>query len=197
MEISIIITNFNYDKYLARAIRSAVNQSFDYNEREILVIDDFSVDNSRQIIESLSGHIKSIYNKSNLGLAASCNRAIRSALGKYVVRLDADDFVHKDWLLMLHAFLAHNKDMDAVSSDYLEVDDRENVLRRNCGTTWPIACGIMYRTDQIISLGLYDESLPREDAEFRKRFLESKHYIYNIPVPLYRYTQHSNSLTKK
>jgi glycosyltransferase involved in cell wall biosynthesis len=118
-------------------------------------------------------------------------------MGKYIIRLDADDYVHKDWLLILHSFLANNKDMDAVSSDYIEVDEKENILKRKCGITWPIACGIMYRADQIIGLGLYNESLPREDIEFRKRFLEAKYQIYNIPVPLYRYTQHSNSFSKR
>lgn len=196
MEISIVITNYNYEHFLARAIRSCISQSFNKSEYEIIVIDDNSSDGSRETIKALAGHIKPIFNDTNLGLAASCNKAIRSALGKFVVRLDADDFVHKDWLLVLHMFLSYNKDMDAASSDYLDIDERENVLGRRCGTTWPIACGVMYRTDQIIALGLYNEVLPREDVEFRKRFLESKYQIYNIPIPLYRYTQHADSLTK-
>jgi len=197
MEISVIITNYNYDKYLARSIRSALNQSFNKKEFEIIVIDDCSVDNSKKIIDSFDGKINTIYNEKNLGLAASCNKAIKSAVGKYVIRLDADDFVHKDWLLIQHAFLSNNKDMDAVSTDYLELDERENILKRKCGITWPIACSIMYRTDQIIQLGLYNETIPREDFEFRKRFLEAKYQIYNISIPLYRYTMHSNSLSKK
>ena len=53
----------------------------------------------------------------------------------------------------------------------------------------------MFRLDQIIALGLYREDLPREDFEFRKRFLDSGHQIFNIPVPLYRYTKHANSIT--
>jgi glycosyltransferase involved in cell wall biosynthesis len=197
VEISVIITNYNYGKYVARAIRSVLNQSFHRDEYEVIVIDDCSTDNSKSVIESFSGHVKAMYNDKNLGLAASCNKAIRAAMGKYVIRLDADDYVHKDWLLILHAYLAHNKDMDAVSTDYTEVDEKENILKRKCGITWPIACSVMYRTDQIIQLGLYDETLPREDFEFRKRFLEAKYQIYNIPVPLYRYTMHSNSLSKQ
>ena len=197
MEISVVITNYNYSNYVARSIRAAINQSFDNKEYEIIVIDDCSTDKSNQVLAAFSDRIRVIYNDKNIGLAASCNKAIKSALGKYVIRLDADDFVHRDWLLILHSFLDSNKDMDAVSSDYLEVDEKENILKRKCGITWPIACSIMYRTDQIIDLGLYNETLPREDIEFRKRFLEAKHQIYNIPVPLYRYTQHNESLTKK
>ena len=182
---------------MARAIRSAINQSFDKNKYEIIVIDDCSTDNSKSVIDSFSGYIRPIYNEKNIGLAASCNKAIKASLGQYVIRLDADDYVAEDWLLILYAFLADNKDMDAASSDYLEVNEKEEIVRRKCGSTWPLACGVLYRTDQIIKLGLYKEGLPREDVEFRKRFLEAGYQIYNVPVSLYRYTQHLNSITKK
>jgi glycosyltransferase involved in cell wall biosynthesis len=195
METSIIITNYNYDKYLARAIRSAIDQSFDSEAYEIIVIDDGSSDNSKTIIESFSGYVRNIYNDQNTGLAASCNKAIRRALGKYVVRLDADDFMHKDFLKIHQLFLANNKEMDATSCDYFEVDVKENILRRKNGVTWPIACGITYRTDHLIDIGLYNESLPREDFDLRERFLK-KYQIYNIPIPLYRYTIHEDSKTR-
>ena len=197
MEISVIITNYNYGKYLSRAIRSLKGQSFNQNEFEVIVIDDYSIDNSREIIESIGSYIKPIYNESNLGLATSCNKAIRSAIGKYVIRLDADDYVTMDWLKVHHLFLAHNKgEMDATSSDYLEVDEKENPIRRKNGITFPIACGVMYKTDHMMELGLYDATLPREDVDFRQRFLKSGKQIFNIPIPLYRYTQHQNSMTK-
>jgi glycosyltransferase involved in cell wall biosynthesis len=195
METSVVITNHNYDKYLARAIRSAINQSFNREEYEIIVIDDGSTDNSKTIIDSFSGHIRPIFNGQNIGLAASCNKAIRSALGKCVVRLDSDDFMHRDFLKIHQLFLANNKEMDAVSCDYFEVDDKENILRRKSGVTWPIACGVTYRTDHLIDIGLYNENLPREDFELRERFLK-KYQIYNIPIPLYRYTIHEDSKTR-
>lgn len=196
MEISVIITNYNYGKFISRAIRSLKGQSFNHKEFEIIVIDDCSTDNSKEIIESWN-NINSLYNDTNLGLAPSCNRAIKSAIGKYVIRLDADDYVSKDWLTVHHLFLSNNKDdIDATSSDYLEVDENENTLRRRNGTTFPIACGIMYKLDHLFELGLYNEQLPREDVEFRQRFLKSGKQIYNVPIPLYRYTQHENSLTK-
>ena len=197
MEISVIITNYNYGKYLSRAIRSLKSQSFNQNEFEIIVIDDASADNSKEIIGSFGNYVKPIYNEQNLGLAASCNKAIKQAIGKYIIRLDADDFVNKDWLKVHHLFLSNNKDeMDATSSDYLEVDENENVLRRKNGQTWAIACGVMYKLDHVLELGMYDESLPREDVDFRQKFVKSGRQLYNIPVPLYRYCQHNKSMTK-
>ena len=195
MEISVIITNYNYAKCLPRAIRSVINQSYNKEEYEVIVIDDCSSDSSKKVIEAFAGYIRPIFNDENMGLAASCNKAIRQALGKYVIRVDADDFIHSDCLKLHQLLLSCNKEMNATSCDYYEVDLKENVLRRKNGVTWPIDCGIMYRTDNIIDLGLYDESLPREDVEFRQRFLK-KYQIYNIPVPLYRYTVHEDSKTR-
>jgi len=197
MEISVIITSYNYEKYLARAIRSVLNQSFNKGEYEIIVIDDASTDGSKHIIDAFPGQIRTIANDENIGLAASCNKAIQSALGKFIIRLDADDFVHNDWLKVHHLFISSNKDdMHATSSDYFEVDANENVICRKNGTTWPLACGTLLKLDHMIELGLYDGSLPREDVEFRQRYLKSGKQIYNIPVPLYRYTQHAGSFTK-
>lgn len=197
MEISVVVTNYNYGRFLPRAIRSLVNQSYTKDEYEILVIDDCSADNSRDVMAMFQNHIRPIFNDENIGLAASCNKAIREALGKYVIRVDADDYVASDFLKVHQIFLSHNKEeMNATSCDYYEVDSNENTLRRRSGVTFPIACGVMYKLDDLIDLGLYDESLPREDAEFRSRFLQSGRNIYNIPVPLYRYTQHAQSMTK-
>ena len=65
MEVSVIITNFNYGRYLSRCIRSAINQSFDKYEYEIIVVDDCSSDNSREIIGSFGQFIKPILNNKN------------------------------------------------------------------------------------------------------------------------------------
>jgi len=194
MEVSVIVTNYNYGRFLPRCIRSLLTQSYHSDEYEIIVIDDCSTDNSRDIISMNEDKVRAIYNDENLGLAATCNKAIQAALGKLIVRVDADDYVNQDFLKVHQLFLASNKDMDATSSDYYEVDLKENILRRRNGDTWPIACGVMYRVDQLIDIGLYDERLPREDVDFRNRFLK-KYRIYNIPIPLYRYTMHDESIT--
>lgn len=197
MEISVIVTNYNYGRYLPRCIRSLANQSFSKDEFEIIVIDDASTDDSKLYMDMYLDTIKPIYNTKNLGLAASCNKAIRQAMGKFIIRVDADDFVSRDTLKVHHLFLSHNKDdINATSSDYYEVDSNETVIRRRNGTTFPIACGIMFKLDDVLELGLYNENIPREDVDFRSRFLKSGRHIYNIPIPFYKYTQHSDSMTK-
>jgi glycosyltransferase involved in cell wall biosynthesis len=86
--VSILINNYNYDKYLKRAIDSALNQT--YNPIEVIVVDDGSADNSRQIIESYGTQIKAIL-KSNGGQASAFNVGFQESNGEIICFLDSDD----------------------------------------------------------------------------------------------------------
>src|SRR5207247_4110126 len=65
---------------------------------------------------------------------------------------------------------------------------------KNCDEE-PIGCGIMFRIEHLIELGLYDESLRlHEDQDLRIRFLK-RFSIYRVPLPLYRYRRHDDNMT--
>lgn len=195
MQVSVIITCHNYAKYLPRAIRSAVNQSISKSEYEIIVVDDASTDETKKVMESYSGLIKPIHLKKNVGLAAARNEGIKSALGRFVVNLDADDYIDENLILVESIFLNSNANWDAVSCDYYLVDESEKHIERISGHEKPIACGVMFRTDLLLGVGLYDENFKmREDEDLRIRF-EKKHTIFNIELPLYRYRKHDNNMT--
>ena len=70
-------------------------------------------------------------NKINRGLPYSLNKGIKKAKGKYIVRLDSDDYVNRDFLLILYLFLNQNINFDAVSYDYIIVDDNEKVIKED------------------------------------------------------------------
>ena len=164
-----------------------MNQSIDKSRYEIIVIDDASTDNSEKIIKKYSKEITLISNKKNLGLPASLNKGINNAKGRFVIRIDSDDYVHKDFLKIPYLFLTLNSDFDAVSLDYYKVDDRENIISKNNCITDPIGCGIMFRHENLVEIGLYDEKqLLHEEKELRLRF-EKKYSIKRIQLPLYRY----------
>ncbi|MEM6724140.1 MAG: glycosyltransferase family A protein, partial [Bacteroidota bacterium] len=95
--LTVYITNYNYEAYIKQAIESVLNQSF--QNFELLIIDDGSTDNSRDIIESYKDHeqITIIYQQ-NKGLNVTNNIALRLAHGKYIMRLDADDYLTADAL---------------------------------------------------------------------------------------------------
>jgi hypothetical protein len=86
--------------------------------------------------------------------------------------------------------------MDAIACDYYLIDKNEKILQRvNC-LEKPIGCGIIFKTDQIVKLGMYDKDfLLHEDKDLRKRFLK-KFNIFRLELPLYRYRQHETNITK-
>ena len=146
MKISIIVTNYNYSKWLRRCIRSLLNQNF--TEYEIIIVDDYSTDNSRNILLEYKDHpqMKIIFNEYNMGVGASSTIGAKLALGKYMVRVDADDYVHKDFLNCLYLWASFNNSK-AVACSYQEVNFNEEVLSTKSQVSNPLACGILYRTD--------------------------------------------------
>ncbi len=84
---------YNGQQYLSQAIKSILDQEF--GDFEFLAIDDASTDSSRQILEQMAtedSRVKVLENSSNLGLTRSLNRGLECAKGKFVARIDADDF---------------------------------------------------------------------------------------------------------
>ena len=194
MKISVIVTNYNYEKWLRRCIRSLVNQSFD--DYEIIIIDDYSTDNSRNILLEYQDidKIKLVFNKSNVGVGCSSTIGAKKATGKYIVRVDADDYVHNDFLKCLYLWASFNNS-HAVACDYQEVNFNEDVLNTKSQDKNPLACGILYRTDLLEYLSYWDEKLRiNEDVDMIKRFKKEFKLEY-INIPLYRYFKHGESMT--
>ena len=191
---TIIITAHNYDKYIERAIRSALNQAA--KNYEIVVVNDCSTDRTKEILANYKKEVR-VYNlKTNIGLPAARNFGLKKAKGQFVVFLDADDYIHSDLLFTSSLFLTENSAIDAISVDYFVVDERGNHLEMVNSETSPIACGITFRKDQLFEIGLYDETFfAREEEDLRIRFLK-KYTITRLPIPLYRYRMHQNNLTK-
>ncbi|MBK8982291.1 MAG: glycosyltransferase family 2 protein [Ignavibacteria bacterium] len=195
MQVSVIITCHNYARYLSRAIRSALNQSLDRKEYEIIVVDDGSTDETRKVMKTYGKNIRPVLLDTNIGLAAARNEGIKAALGRFVVNLDADDYIDENLLLMETIFMNLNSSWDAVSCDYFLVDENEKHIERISGRDKPIACGVMFRTDLLFEIGLYDEKFKmREEEDLRLRF-EKNHKIHNIELPLYRYRKHNDNMT--
>jgi len=106
---SIIIPFFNSEKYLRHCIQSVVCQKF--NNFEILLINDCSNDKSLQILKEIKKHkfIKIINNKRRLGVSMSRNLGIKIAKGQFLIFLDSDDILSKNFLYLLNKFLIKKK----------------------------------------------------------------------------------------
>lgn len=190
-----IIAARNQEKYIGRCIRSVLSQSLPRDEYEVIVINDASTDRTLYALEVFGDEIRFIDNEIQKGLPASLNKGIKSALGHYVVRVDADDYVNADYIGLMSKFLSNNSYMDAIACDYLLVDDHENVLERKNCLEEPIGCGIMFRIEQLIDVGLYDDNfLSHEDKDLMIRFTK-KYKVHRLELPLYRYRKHENNMT--
>ena len=193
--VSVIVAAHNEERYLGRCLRSLLAQRFERSRYDVIVIDDASTDRTSAVLATFGDSITVLRNETNLGLPASLNRAITSTHSKFIVRVDADDYVNSAFLDVMYMFLADNPQFDAAACVYLLVDDREEVISRRDATKEPIACGIMFRTEQLIDIGLYDESFLRhEDRDLRLRFLD-RYTIHHVPLPMYRYRRHEDNIT--
>ena len=124
MKVSVIVTAYNYGLFLERCLRSLLEQSLPTTAYEIIVVDDASEDNTEDIMERYVekySNIRYIRNTKNVGVAESSNVAIREAFGQFIVRVDADDYVNKNFLLFLSAYLEANNGLLGVACDYVKV----------------------------------------------------------------------------
>ena len=198
--VSVIISTYNHDQFIGRCLRSLLNQTMTLEDYEIVIINDCSTDNTEYaldlFISKFNTPIKVLNNKKNIGLPASLNKAIKFSQAPYIVRVDSDDYVNQNFLSFLSSYLDTNPKDDAIACDYYIVDDNEKFLKRvNCSES-PIGCGIMFRRNLILDIGLYDKNFRyNEELEFRIRF-EKKYKVHRLKVPMYRYRMHDKNITK-
>lgn len=122
MEISVIVTVHNAEKYLRECLESVMRQTF--VDIEILCMDGGSTDLSSQILEEYAGKDNRlrIINDPNTSYGHKVNRGVQEAKGKYISVLESDDIFQEDMLERLHAIMERYSP-DFVNADYLEFYD--------------------------------------------------------------------------
>lgn len=204
--ISVYITNYNYGAYIRQSIESVLAQTC--QDFELLIIDDGSTDDSREIIEAYRHHPKvSIIYQHNKGLNVTNNIAMRAARGKYIMRLDADDYLAPDALEVMSAALEKDPELGLVFPDYYYIDAKGNITgeerRHNFDAEVSLydqpahgAC-TMIRLQFLQTLGGYNESFTCQDGyDLWIKFI-MHHRVTNINKPLFFYRRHGNNLTEK
>ncbi|MGL4378530.1 MAG: glycosyltransferase family 2 protein, partial [Microcoleaceae cyanobacterium] len=93
--VSVVIPSYNCAKYVGEAIESVFAQT--YSNYEIIVIDDGSQDNTREVLEKYHDRVNYVYQK-NQGVSVARNHGIELAQGEFVAFLDADDYFFPDKL---------------------------------------------------------------------------------------------------
>lgn len=171
--VSVIMPVFNSEKFLPAAIESILNQNF--SDFEFIIINDGSTDRSLKEIKSYGlkdKRIRIINNTFNLGICSCLNRGLSLARGKYIVRMDSDDWSYPDRINKQLSFMESRPDvvicggaikvcdakLKTTNPRRYPTSDREirgKILRIN-----PFAHpAVMYRKETAIKAGGYNEKL--------------------------------------
>lgn len=123
-EITVIVPCYNVEQYVERCIKSLLNQT--YNKIKIILVDDYSTDNTRDIIkkyEKKYSNISAIYNKQNKHIGYSRNVAIQKVKTKYIAFIDSDDWVEPNFFQVLYDAITEQDADIAICDIYLKHDN--------------------------------------------------------------------------
>ncbi|MCX6715656.1 MAG: glycosyltransferase family 2 protein [Candidatus Taylorbacteria bacterium] len=129
ISVSVLMPAYNAEKYIGEAIESILNQTF--RDFEFIIIDDCSTDKTWEIIQEYAkkdSRIVASRNDKNLKISAALNKGIDIAHGKYIARMDADDWSYPDRLQKQFDFMQANPDI-GVSGGTMEVCDEKLVMK--------------------------------------------------------------------
>jgi glycosyltransferase involved in cell wall biosynthesis len=128
--VSILMPAYNSERYIETAIKSVLAQS--YKDWELLIVDDGSEDETKEIINAFHNQdkrIRVISNKKRLGIPKSRNIGLRKSRGSLCCHLDSDDYIRKDAIKkMVKMFKKKNSAL--IYSKYSSVDERGKLIRK-------------------------------------------------------------------
>jgi len=210
-KISVLMPVYNAEKYLAEAVESVLNQTF--QDFEFIIIDDGSNDYSLEIIRKyalIDSRIK-FFSHENKGLVDTLNEGIDVSKGKYIARMDADDVCLPFRFEKQHEYLESNNDAVVVGSRIMLIDEdgdylcamvnifshedidfsHINNLTAGAGVVHPTA---IIRRDALVQVGGYNQRY--KDAEDIDVWLKLAEIgkIHNLNEILLNYRQHFNSI---
>jgi GT2 family glycosyltransferase len=198
MSVAVVVTCFNYSRYLDKCIESVRAQT--YKEIELLVVDDGSTDDTLQLCRNLSVNYVSIPNG---GLSRARNIGIRHTKSDLVMCLDADDRI-PPISVECHAAIAGRGLIAQLGLKEFGESEKarfgakvglKELLLNNT-----IFCNAVFHRDDWLKVGGYDESdtmrLGFEDWEFWIRMVAAGCIIKTLPVVGLNYRVHSESMTR-
>ena len=168
-KISIIISAYNTEKYVEKALDSIIAQS--YENLEIVVVDDCSKDNTLKILEKYAKkdkRIKLLKNEVNKGLAYSRNRAVKESTGKYLGFIDSDDYIPQNYYEELYKSLISEKADIAVCDFNIVYENKDNM------SVLSPAC-----TGKVNALNIINQGLA---AACCNKLIKRENFIYQFEV---------------
>jgi len=171
--VSVLMSVYKTDvELLDRAVKSILNQT--YNELEFIIIDDGADRDCLYYLERIKDpRVLLIHNSSNVGLAASLNRGIDIAKGKYIARMDADDYSFPDRIYEQVRYMNQHIDVDVLAC--ISMDVKEGKLTGGIGGAYVH----FNNEDMQIELSLAPKTFPHPTVMFRASFLNDNNIRYD------------------
>ena len=223
VEVSVIIAAYNVEKFIEKCVCSFLKQTF--KNIEIIVVNDGSSDNTREILENLAKKDDRIVllNKSNEGLSYARKDGLLKARGKYLIFFDGDDWIEPNAIEDMYNF-AEKENLDYVITNFIKDDNKNQEIIIDYKNNQNIEYEVIDKEDYIdkfflwtnISPAVWNKLYRKEifyltDIEFDKRIFLGEDLYLNAQIILkaqkigkinkgyVHYIQHSNqgSLNKK
>lgn len=209
--VSVLITNYNHANYIKDCIRS-LNLST-YKNKEIIIVDDGSTNNSREVIKELKGKyglffkgFKTIFLDKNLGINGALNQGILHVNGEMVIILDADDMVSKDYIkTLVFELLKGKENLGFVYSDCVLIDKNSKIIGKGKSNKFdsellknnsyiPV-CGLTWTNVLLIAFPV-DEKIKVATKVYRWRAIVNKGFVgKHLPKPLFFYRMHETNVS--
>ncbi len=211
--VSVIIPTYNRANYLKKSLQSAISQTV--RDIEIIVINNYSTDNTLEVINSFNDQRIKIINFKNGGvIAKSRNQGMVQSTGRYIAFLDDDDLWCPDKLELQIEYLESHPEFGAVYSNAIIIDEKDNrygflinrgqakeghVFQYLLGGNFITILTVLMRRELLESIGLFNEEpalIAVEDYEYWMRAAFKFGFGY-IGKPLALYRIHGTSVSKR
>lgn len=207
-KVSVIIPTYNRADFLNKCVNSVLEQTLE--DYELIISDDASTDRTKQYVESISDpRVVYICNKTNRGVAATRNSALKISRGEYIAFLDDDD----EWLpeklsLQLDKIEKSPPDVGGIYTgvSYLDLElgkvtsvsdphIRGDIINDILPENFLVTSSLLFRKSCFKKLGVFDERFPfGEDFDMWIR-IASRYKFDFISEPLVKYAIHKQKIT--
>jgi glycosyltransferase involved in cell wall biosynthesis len=173
MKFSIIITSYNYEKYIIECLESCLNQ-LNFNDYEVIVIDDGSVDDTKLLLSRYLDKKLTIYYLENSGIEKASNFGIQQSKGEFIIRVDADDKLDKSFLYEMNKYIT-TSNFDFYYSNYLIINSSSKIIEEIILPEFDtkeilsrgdfLATGTVYKREILFKMNLYETSVKNSGLE--------------------------------
>ena len=204
-KVSVIITAYNYERYVETSILSCLGQ-VDFDAYEILLIDDGSSDQTYRIARSFEPDIR-VISIENAGVEYASNLGLSLLQGEYILRLDADDRLCSNYLAVMVAELERSS-AAFIYSEYTQIDMEGNPTKQVYLPDFDIneiqgrgdflATGTLYRREAVMAVGAYNERVKNcglENYELILKLLSFGYVGICVHSPLFEYRIHDSNMS--